>query len=555
MKKFIYISFLLSALLLSCTSYTEEIRLECKQPVIPVLTHKPYNPVLQLRLIRQQAADYRVEKIVLALTGTTDPEDIETVSLFLSDPRGNFSTEHLLGTSDGKDDTPTFHLSLPVDKDTLTLWASVRLKETVAPDHRVALECQALTTDQGPIRIPSSSHSSEGLRVGVALRQQGDDGVESCRIPGLATSRKGTLIALYDARRESDRDLQGDIDIAINRSTDGGKTWSPMQVVLDRGRWGGLPERYNGVSDACILSDDRTGDLYVFGLWMHGVLDSKTGRWIEGLTDTSTVWNHQWRSFGSQPGYDIKRTAQFLMTKSTDDGLTWSEPVNLTRQVKDEAWWLIAPAPGRGITLSDGTLAIPAEGRDRKGVPFSTVIWSKDRGNTWHTGNPAYTNTNECAVVELSDHSLMLNMRERSNRGRMEGNGRAVAVTRDSGRTWTEHPSSRKALIEPACMASLHRHFYTENGKRKSVLFFLNPSSRTSRNTFTIKTSFDDGLTWPESYWLLIDEWNGNGYSCLTSIDEHTLGVLYEGSQADMTFMQIPVTDLLKKQNHEKKSN
>lgn len=547
MRKFIYIPFLLSALLLSCTSYTEEIRLECKQPVIPVLTHKLYNPVLQLRLIRQQALDYRVEKIVFVPTGTTDPEDIETVSLFLSDPRGNFSTEHLLGTSDGKDDTSTFYLSLPVDKDTLTLWASVKLKETVALDHRVALECQTLTTDQGPIRIPSSPHSPEGLRVGVALRQQGDDGVESCRIPGLATSRKGTLIALYDARRESDRDLQGDIDIAINRSTDGGKTWSPMQVVLDRGRWGGLPERYNGVSDACILSDDRTGDLYVFGLWMHGVLDSKTGRWIEGLTDTSTVWNHQWRSFGSQPGYAIKRTAQVLMTKSTDDGLTWSEPVNLTRQVKDEAWWLIAPAPGKGITLSDGTLVIPAEGRDRKGVPFSTVIWSKDRGNTWQTANPAYTNTNECAVVELSDHSLMLNMRERSNRGRMEGNGRAVAVTRDLGRTWTEHPSSRKALIEPACMASLHRHFYTENGERKSVLFFLNPSSRTSRNTFTIKTSFDDGLTWPESHWLLIDEWNGNGYSCLTSIDEHTLGVLYEGSQADMTFMQIPITDLLKK--------
>lgn len=548
MKKLIYIPLFLSMLLLSCTTYTEEIRLECKQPVLPVLIRNPHNPVLQLRLIRRQAINYQVEKIVLSPTGTTDPADIETVSLFLADEKGSFSTDRLLGTLVGTDDTQTFFLSLPVDQDTLTVWVSVRLKETARLDHRVSLTCQALTTDQGHVRISDSFSFPEGLRVGVALRRQGDDGIASCRIPGLATSRKGTLIALYDARRESDRDLQGDIDIAINRSTDGGQTWSPMQVVLDQGQWGSLPERYNGVSDACILSDDVTGDLYVFGLWMHGVLDSKTGRWIEGLSDTSTVWNHQWRSFGSQPGYDVKRTAQFLMTKSTDDGLTWSEPVNLTRQVKNEAWWLIAPAPGRGITLSDGTLVIPAEGRDPTGLPFSTVIFSKDRGHTWQTGNPAYTNTNECAVVELSDHSLMLNMRERSNRGRMEGNGRAVAVTRDLGRTWTEHPSSRKALIEPACMASLHRHFYTENGEKKSVLFFLNPSSRTSRNTFTIKTSFDDGLTWPESHWLLIDEWNGNGYSCLTSIDEHRLGVLYESSQADITFMQIPITDLLKKQ-------
>lgn len=538
----------LCILLSACRSYTDEVQVECRQPFIPVLTHKEYNPVLQIKLIRgNNGLDYRLEELVLSSVGTTDRNDIEAINLFISEENGNFSNQYPAGCSEEKGENIKIKPGLDISQDTLTLWVTVRLKDTVNLTNRIAISCQSLVTNQGPIRIPSSPHSPEGLRVGVALRQQGDDGVESCRIPGLATSRKGTLIALYDARRESDRDLQGDIDIAINRSTDGGKTWSPMQVVLDRGRWGGLPERYNGVSDACILSDDRTGDLYVFGLWMHGVLDSKTGRWIEGLTDTSTIWNHQWRSFGSQPGYDIKRTAQFLMTKSTDDGLTWSEPVNLTRQVKDEAWWLIAPAPGKGITLSDGTLVIPAEGRDRKGVPFSTVIWSKDRGNTWQTANPAYTNTNECAVVELSDHSLMLNMRERSNRGRMEGNGRAVAVTRDLGRTWTEHPSSRKALIEPACMASLHRHFYTENGERKSVLFFLNPSSRTSRNTFTIKTSFDDGLTWPESHWLLIDEWNGNGYSCLTSIDEHTLGVLYEGSQADMTFMQIPITDLLKK--------
>lgn len=60
--------------------------------------------------------------------------------------------------------------------------------------------------------------------------------------------------------------------------------------------WGGLPQKYNGVSDGCILSDDFTGDLYVIGLWMHGVLDPKTGKWVENLTDTSTVWNHQWRA-------------------------------------------------------------------------------------------------------------------------------------------------------------------------------------------------------------------------------------------------------------------
>ena len=62
-----------------------------------------------------------------------------------------------------------------------------------------------------------------------------------------------------------------------------------MQVVLDMKDWGGLPEKYNGVSDANILVDENTGDIYVAGLWMHGVLDGKTGEWVSGMTKDSTA--------------------------------------------------------------------------------------------------------------------------------------------------------------------------------------------------------------------------------------------------------------------------
>ena len=61
----------------------------------------------------------------------------------------------------------------------------------------------------------------------------------------------------------------------------------------------------------------------------------------------------------------------------------------------------------------------------------------------------------------------------------------------------------------------------------------------------TIKVSFDDGLTWPEKYWMLLDEKKSKGYSCLTSIDEKTIGILFEGSRADMTFLKIPLSELL----------
>ena len=79
--------------------------------------------------------------------------------------------------------------------------------------------------------------ASSELRAGVAVRQHKQDGVHTSRIPGLATSTKGTLLAIYDARYESPRDLQGHMDICLNRSTDGGQTWQPMQVVLDMKDW------------------------------------------------------------------------------------------------------------------------------------------------------------------------------------------------------------------------------------------------------------------------------------------------------------------------------
>ena len=103
-----------------------------------------------------------------------------------------------------------------------------------------------------------------------------------------------------------------------------------MQVVLDMKNWGGLPEKYNVVSDANILVDENTGDIYVAGLWMHGVLDGKTGKWVSGMTKDSTRWIHQWREKGSQPGYGVKETCQFLIAKSTDYGQTWNTTVNKT---------------------------------------------------------------------------------------------------------------------------------------------------------------------------------------------------------------------------------
>ena len=121
-------------------------------------------------------------------------------------------------------------------------------------------------------------------------------------------------------------------------------------------------------------------------------------------------------------------------------------------------------------------------------------MYSKDGGNTWKINNHARTNTTEAQVAEIEPGVLMLNMRD--NRG----GSRAVSVTRDLGKTWTEHASSRKALQEPVCMASLIHVKAEHNILKKDLLLFSNPNTNKGRHHITIKASLDGGLTWPNEH-------------------------------------------------------
>ena len=134
----------------------------------------------------------------------------------------------------------------------------------------------------------------------------------------------------------------------------------------------------------------------------------------------------------------------------------------------------------------------------------------------------------------------MLNMRD--NRG----GSRAVSITRDLGKTWEEHPSSRSVLQEPVCMASLIKVDAGENVLGKDILLFSNPNTTEGRHHITIKASLDGGLSFPGEYQVLLDEDPGWGYSCLTLIDRETVGILYESSVAHMTFQAVKLRDIIK---------
>ncbi|MGC6487639.1 MAG: exo-alpha-sialidase [Planctomycetota bacterium] len=379
-----------------------------------------------------------------------------------------------------------------------------------------AVRITSIELDDGSAVAPTPAAPAPA-RVSAVVRAAGQDGVHTARIPGLTTTNAGTLIAVYDHRYRSSGDLPGDIDVGMSRSTDGGRSWSPSRVILDMGddpEW-----RHDGVGDPAVLVDRETGRIWVAATWSHG--------------DRS--WN------GSGPGMVPEETGQLMLTYSDDDGLTWSEPVNITAQVKDPKWRFVLQGPGRGITMQDGTLVFAAQYRSapdgpHQGKPFSTILWSKDRGDSWHIGTGVKVDTTEAQVVELDDGVLMINCRD-NRRG-----ARSVYTTRDLGETWQIHPTSRSALVEPVCMASLLRVDHETLGR---LLLFSNPATSAGRFDMTVKVSRDDGASWPASMWTLYDQRKGFGYSCLTQIDADHVGVLYEGAR-ELYFARFAIADLVR---------
>jgi sialidase-1 len=328
------------------------------------------------------------------------------------------------------------------------------------------------------------------------LRRQGDDQVHTYRIPGLATTPKGTLIAVFDVRHKSSADLPGDIDVGLMRSTDNGETWSKMQVILDFDREE-QDSRGNGVGDPTVLVDQKTGQILVVALWSKG----------------NRAWN------GSGPGLTPEETGQLVLTRSTDDGLTWSKPWNITQKIngRDPKWRLCFNGPGNGVQLRNGTLVVPAQYRDADGTPRSCFIFSSDSGDTWTISPPAIPTkppTSESQIAELADGSLLLSMRDELRSGT-----RAWAKF-----TWKDDLSTGAwgepwfTVPDPTCMASLISH-------PRGLLIFSNPHSAKQRIALTVRSSTDGGQTW--SAGRLLDP-RPCAYSCLTVLNDGRIGILYE---------------------------
>lgn len=531
--------------LLSVMSVKAADTILVKSPQIPILIERHDNVLFYMRLNANETK--MLDNVTVNLGKDVNLNNIKSLKLYYSGTealqdrgKGRFApVEYISSHNPGKtlSANPSYSVmksEITKIKNTIVLegkqklfpgvnffWVSLEMKENAPISSVLTASVVSVKADGKNLPVKTVSDVNLVRRMGVGVRHAGDDGSAAFRIPGLVTSNEGTLLGVYDVRYNSSVDLQEHIDIGLSRSTDGGQTWERMRIPMAFGEYDGLPSAQNGVGDPSILVDTKTNTIWIVAAWTHGMGNQR-------------AW------WSSHQGMDLNNTAQLVMVKSTDDGKTWSEPINITEQVKLPEWYFLLQGPGRGITMSDGTLVFPIQFIDKTRIPNAGIMYSKDGGKTWKIHNHARTNTTEAQVAEVEPGVLMLNMRD--NRG----GSRAVYTTTDLGKTWKEHESSRTALREPVCMASLISVKAEDNVLGKDILIFSNPNSTSQRKDITIKISFDGGYTWSEENQILLDEGYNWGYSCLTMVDKETIGILYESSVAHMTFQSIKLKDIIK---------
>ena len=314
----------------------------------------------------------------------------------------------------------------------------------------------------------------------------------SIRIPALVITLKGTLLAFAEGRVDTASDW-AEMDLLMRRSTNGGKTWEAGTVIAPR-------QGKSPTSNPTPIVD-KAGNIHLL----------------------------------YQRDYAVA-----YYTTSTDDGKTWSAPVDITYAFNafrpEYNWKVVAPGPGHAIQLKNGRLLVPVWLADseklephRSHFPSCVAtIYSDDSGKTWKRGaivannSPKIKNPNETMAVELEDGRVMLSIRNPS-----DIHQKAVAYSTDGISNWSE-VSFDEELYEPVCMSSIIKVSTKDNGG-KSRMLFVNPDTRVNpkppRMNLTAKLSYDEGQNWTVQ--KVINP-GASGYSDVAVGPDGTIYCLYE---------------------------
>lgn len=306
-----------------------------------------------------------------------------------------------------------------------------------------------------------------------------NDSVSCYRIPAIVTAPNGDVLAAIDERIPSCNDLRGsdDINIVLRRSVDNGKTWSPIETVVD------FPLG-ESASDPSMIVDEMTNEIFLFYNFMN--LN----------TEKDIYYLH--------------------VVKSDDNGKTWTKPEDITDQIAKPEWHKDFKfiTSGRGIQTRNGKL-LHCMVNLNSGLH---IFGSDDHGKSWFFINTPIMPADESKIVELEDGRWMVNARANDKKGI-----RYVHISSDEGKTWTTTPEPQ--LKDPGCNASIIRYTSIKDGYKKNRLLFANANSVEGRKNLTVRISYDEGKTWSEGKTV----YEGSAaYSSLTILDNGVIGVFFE---------------------------
>jgi sialidase-1 len=354
----------------------------------------------------------------------------------------------------------------------------------------------------------------------------GTEGYSAFRIPAVIAAPNGDLLAFAEGRVGGLSDA-GNIDTVVKRSTDGGCTWGPLQMVHDNGsNTAGNPAPVITASGRIVLLTTYNGGTATEAMILRGEVTAEQSRRV-------------------------------FVQHSDDDGATWSAPSEITAQTKLSNWRWYATGPGHAIRLAGGAhpgrLVVPANhsiapptGSTDTGAEAKYYgghsLYSDDDGETWQIGyiddNPdGYINVNESTAAELPDGRIYFNTRDHN--GTAPSN-RADAYSADGGVTLEEPFHPQATLTGPVVEGSI-----MQLTGPNAALLYSGPADPAARAAMTIRISHDSGTTFTPALAL-----SGlpAAYSDLVQIDANTVGVLYEtgdfGTYERIVFRLVPLRDL-----------
>lgn len=333
------------------------------------------------------------------------------------------------------------------------------------------------------------------------LAVRGVSGYRQYRIPAMAVTPSGKVIAIYDARADFD-DLPGPVDLVIRTSDDNGDTWSAQRIFHKH-------EGISGYGDASIIVDPSFGN--------------------KGRVIVLYQWTQTAGFFESIVGTDLDNPliAHIGRSTSDDDGITWRHDV-ITHQLKDEQTPGIFATSGMGGRISVGKYAgrlLQTFVLRRKSGLLSAIGYSDDHGESWQLG-ALIPGGNETAIVGLQDGSILFHSRATPFRIA----GRSI----DGGETISTLVPDR-ALPDPSDNGSLST---LSNG---DVICTHNHDTDLRKNTF-LKRSTDSGMSWSTGICI---EPGSSAYSTACELSDGSIGVLYErNAYQEIVFAKISLEEL-----------